>query len=77
MSEVLLTTKDNPYDPFSEFDEWYNFDTRKGYDTCGLIARLAKTSEELPDSENSKEIEKAMNSIIEMDPFGLYIKVEK
>ena len=32
----LLTTVDNPFNPHTNFDEWYAFDLRMGYDTCLL-----------------------------------------
>jgi hypothetical protein len=38
--EFLLTTKDNPFDPFEDWESWYNYDTLKGYDTCGYLARV-------------------------------------
>lgn len=31
--EVMLTTEDNPFDPFTQYDEWYAFDYEKGYHT--------------------------------------------
>jgi hypothetical protein len=34
---MWLTTVDNPYNPFLQWDDWYAFDMMKGYDTCGLI----------------------------------------
>ena len=32
-SEYMLTTIDNPFNPFTNFDDWYAFDTSKGYNT--------------------------------------------
>lgn len=26
---VAITTKDNPFDPIDQFDEWFRFDTDK------------------------------------------------
>ena len=50
-----LTTVDNPYDPFKEFDKWFVFDVVKGYNSCGYLARIATVSDQLTDEENLKE----------------------
>ena len=42
---VMLTTTDNPYNPFKNFDEWFMYDTEKGYNSCGYLARIAKLSD--------------------------------
>lgn len=74
MREVMLNTIDNPYDPFEDFDSWYEYDIRKGYYSCGLLARIAKTSDDLSDLDNLEEIERAIDEIIELDPFKIYKK---
>lgn len=74
--EYMLTTVDNPYDPFTQFDEWFEFDESNGYCSCGLLARLALTSSSLSDEENLKEIDHAINDILNLFP-GLYIKVKR
>lgn len=72
----MLTTADNPYDPFEEFTQWFIFDTvDKQYNTCGFLARVARTSNQLSDEENNLEIERAINSIIKHDPLKMYRKV--
>lgn len=76
-SACRITTIDNPYDPFKEFDKWFLYDTtEKGYNTCGLLARIAKTSSDLSDEENNEEIERAIDEIIRYDIFNRYIKVK-
>lgn len=67
MSAVMITTEDNPYDYFNNFDEWYNFDIQKGYNTCSLLARIARTSDQLSDDENEREIERAIDEILKYD----------
>ena len=27
---ILITTVDNPFDPFTDFDNWYRYDESKG-----------------------------------------------
>lgn len=75
MVESMLTTIDNPYNPFTEFDEWLSFDIAKGYNTCGYLARIAMSSDELSDADQSLAIEQAIDEIVEMNVNGLYIKV--
>lgn len=72
---VTLTTVDNPFNPFTDFDNWYRFDAiDKGYNSCSYLARIAKTSDQLSESENEEEIERAVDEIIRLDPFNLYKK---
>lgn len=75
MREIMLTTTDNPYDPFEQFDEWFAFDTQKGYNTCAYLARIAKTSNELPDNMNDEETERAIDEICFFNVTGNYKKV--
>ena len=63
-----LTTKDNPYNVFDDFINWMNFDHQKGYNTSELLARIARTSDELSEEENQKEIERAIDEIISLHP---------
>ncbi len=63
-----LTTTDNPYDPFTQYDAWYRFDEGKGYHSCAYLARIARTSDQLSDAENEQELERAIDDIIKYDP---------
>jgi len=73
----MLTTFDNPFDPFEQFTSWFLFDTEKGYNTCGKLARIAKSSDSFTDKENSEEIERAIDEIIQYDFMNIYKKVSK
>ena len=70
-----LTTFDNPYDPFTQFDLWFAFDVEKGYYSCSRLARDAKISEEMTEEEVSEEIERAIDEIIQYDFLNIYKKV--
>lgn len=76
-SECMLTTFDNPFDPFNQFDSWYQFDVDKGYNSCAYLARIARTSDQLSDEENNKEIERAIDEIIQYDFMNIYKKVRE
>lgn len=71
----MLTTIDNPYNPFTEFDSWFMFDCEQGYNSCAYLARIARTSEQLTDQENDEEIERAIDEIIKYDFQNIYKKV--
>lgn len=71
-----LTTVDNPYDPFDDFDHWFLFDITKGYNSCGYLARIARTSEQLTTREGLEEIERAIDEIVRFNPL-LYKKIVK
>lgn len=73
----MLTTVDNPYDPFDQFDEWYQFDIDHGYDTCGYIDRIANTSDQFTDQENAEETNRAIDEIIKYDFRNIYRRVKE
>ena len=73
--EVMLTTIDNPFDPFEQFTSWFMFDVEKGYNSCAYLGRIAKTSEQFSEEENKEEIEKAIDEIIKYDFMNIYKKV--
>ena len=76
-TEVMLTTFDNPYDPFDDFDQWYSFDKQMDYNTCEKIARIARSSESFSTKEDKEETERAIDEIIDHDFLNIYKKVTR
>ena len=76
-TEVMITTIDNPFDPFEDFDNWFQFDTEKGYYTSSKLARLTNLRNDMSEAEEAEEIERAIDRLIEIDPFDMYIKVTR
>lgn len=76
-NSYMLTTFDNPFDPFEQFTSWFLFDTEKGYNSCSYLARIARTSDQFTEEENDKEIERAIDEIIKYDFRNIYKKVTK
>lgn len=72
---VALTTFDNPFNPFTQFNEWFVWDVTRGYNSCSYLARIARTSSQLTDEENNREIERAIDEIISLDFANVYRKV--
>ena len=75
--EVMLTTFDNPFNPFEQFMDWFMFDVEKGYNTCSYLARIAKLSDDFTEKEESEEIERAIDEIIRYDFLNIYKKITR
>ncbi len=75
--EYMLTTVDNPFNPFTQFDDWEAFDRSKGYFTSEYLARIAKTSIDLFPTDYEQEIDRAINEILEWNLLGIYRKYTK
>lgn len=75
--KAMLSTIDNPFNPFEDFNSWFLFDVEKGYNSCSYLARIAKTSNEFTEEEEAEEIERAIDEIIQYDFMNLYIKVKQ
>ena len=73
--EYMLTTRDNPWNPFTHFDEWFAFDESHGYCSCGLLARISTSTDDLSDELEFKQNEEAIDEIIRYDFQNIYKKV--
>ena len=76
-SEVMLTTLDNPYDPFEQFALWFLFDVEKGYNSCSYLARIVKLSDDMTQKEIDEEVERAIDEIIMYDFLNIRKKVRR
>ena len=73
----MLSTVDNPFDPFEQFTSWLLFDKEKGYNSCERVARIAQITEDMTEKEEAEEIERAIDEIIKYDFTDTYKKVTK
>ena len=73
----MLTTFDNPYNPFDDFTSWFMFDIEKGYNTCSYLGRIVNLSDDLCQKEIDEEVERAIDEIIFYDFRNIYKKVYK
>ena len=76
-NECMLTTIDNPYDPFEDFTSWMLFDNEKGYNSSGRLMRIANITDEMSQFEIDQEVERAIDEIIFYDPLNIYKKVRR
>ena len=73
--DCMLTTFDNPYNPFDDFTLWLLYDKEQGYNTCERLARIAKLSDDMSQDEVDAETDRAMDEIIFYDFLNIYKKV--
>lgn len=71
----MLTTIDNPFDPFNEYDKWEQFDVDHNYNSASYLARIVRSSDELSELDQAMAIESAIDEIIELNSFGVFKKV--
>ena len=75
--EFMLTTVDNPFDPFEQFIQWQMFDIEHGYNTCSYLARIVKLTDDMTQKEENEEVERAIDEIIFNNPLPIYKKVKR
>lgn len=73
----MLTTVDNPWNPYTHYDEWYAYDAAKGYDTPGFLARVAQVSLDLSQPDIDDAIESAIDEICQQNITGIYRKASR
>ena len=82
VDEAMLTTIDNPYDPFDQFDEWYSYDefmSRKENrpTCCAYLARVAMNSDDVSDNEFNRWMNETIDEILELNLSGKFKKVTR
>lgn len=71
----MLSTSDNPWNPWTHFKEWQAWDMSAGYHTLPYLARITVTSHELSDADQDLAVELAIREIVELNINGMYIAV--
>ena len=77
MQLSMLSTIDNPFSPFDQYQEWYAFDSSRHYNSSGLLARITVMSNELSEADQSEAIELAIDEIVRENISGMHVKVTK
>lgn len=76
-TQYMLTTVDNPFNPFTQFDEWLAWDTNAGYNTSSLLGRIAVVSDSLSEPDQALAIQDAIDEIVDENVSGMYRKVSQ
>ena len=75
--EYMLSTIDNPFNPFSQFDQWFAFDEGKGYHSSEYLARVMEDNSSLSEREQILAKNLAIEEILQYNPLGIYRKVKE
>lgn len=69
-TERFLTTKDNPFDPFDSFDDWFAFDCEKQYFTCSYLDRVLQNNlgKQMSNNATDEQVKDAMLEIVNYNP---------
>jgi len=73
---VMLTTIDNPFNPFDDYVKWNQFDLDHLYNSSERLMSIAKVSNALTDEENDREVENAIDTFIKLDFMNIYMKIK-
>ena len=73
----MLTTKDNPFSPITQYDQWLKWDHDNQYYTQEYVARIANVSPDMDDDAQDMLIESAINEILEFDTLDNYLIINK
>lgn len=75
-SRTMLTTIDNPYNPFTDFNNWLLYDNNKGYNSLSYLARIANVSDAMSEEETNAAIDDAIDEIVKYDFMNIYTIAE-
>ena len=73
----MLSTIDNPFNPFDDFTSWFMYDIEHGYNCCGYLARVINETDDMTEREKNAETERAIDEIITLNPNPIFIKVQR
>ena len=70
--DIMITTVDNPYNPYEDWDAWLNWDLLHGYDSWGNVARLMPIWPSICDYDMECLGTDAILRLVSMFPNGPY-----
>ena len=72
---VMLSTVDNPWNPFTHFDQWYAYDQEAGHYSTELLGRVVHSSIDLSEQDQELLYEAGIDEIIRENVSGVHVKV--
>lgn len=60
----MLSSKKNPWNYFTNFDEWLAFERLTGSNSCELLARFVTLNDYMNEEQENEEIDRAINYVL-------------
>lgn len=70
----MLTTKDNPYSPFDQFELWQMYDIEMGYQSCERLGKIIQLEDDMSEQEKEEAMDRAIDEIVKHDPLNIYVR---
>ena len=77
MRKYMLTTTNNPWNPYTQFDEWWQFDLNFGHNCLAQITRIIQIPDNLSEEEESFLLDEASREVAKENVFGDFRLVDK
>lgn len=74
--DYMITTYDNPFNPWTNYDEWETFDIVYGYKTNQKLAKIALNSTKVNEIEDEDATNYAIDELCELLP-AVYTRIYK
>lgn len=77
VKDIMLSTSDNPFNPFTQFEQWFAFDVAHGYNTCQYLANVCDYTDSFGEKEEALSINEAIEEALYFNITGNRIAVMK
>ncbi len=71
----MLSTTDNPFNPWTHYDQWFDWDTSRGYNTASYLATVVQLINANGRVSDDDALALAIDDILEFNITGNYVLV--
>lgn len=71
----MLSTTDNPFNPWTHYDQWFDWDTSRGYNTASYLATIVQLINANGRVSDDEALALAIDDILEFNITGNYVLV--
>ena len=71
----MLSTTDNPFNPWTHYDQWFDWDTSRGYNTASYLATIVQIINANGRVSDDEALALAIDDILEFNITGNYVLV--